>query len=76
MSAPNDGGPAFPIAGLIGPDNSFTEMPVPGMSLRDYFAGQAIAGNLIEPSVDSRHAAEYAYQLADAMLAERAKEAD
>ena len=45
MSAqPNDGGPAFPFtptdrSGQIGP----TE---PGMSLRAYFAGQALAGEV------------------------------
>ena len=33
MDKPNYGGPAFPV-GLL-----------PGMSLRDYFAGQALAGD-------------------------------
>ena len=44
-----------------------------GMTLRDWFAGQALANDLTqgEPAIN---AAFYAYQIADAMLAERAKE--
>lgn len=57
----------------------------PGMSLRDYFAGQALTGFLAAPAdkngmaVGQRArefpeiAAEWAYSQADAMLAERAK---
>ena len=39
MSKQNDGGPAFPVADL-------SKTQCPGMSLRDYFAGQALAGLL------------------------------
>jgi hypothetical protein len=45
-----------------------------GMSLRDWFAGQALAGLVIDTPVieiDVRRA----YQYADAMLTERAKDA-
>lgn len=46
----------------------------PGMSLRDWFAGHALAGMAsIEDSPRYETMASYAYQMADAMLAERAK---
>lgn len=59
----NDGGPAFPATGTV------------GMSLRDWFAGQALAGMLADSNLDhpSEVYAERVYLLADAMLAERAK---
>lgn len=53
--------------------------PVQGISIRDYFAAQAFimisAGNEHADMVgwDYRHFAEYAYRMADAMLAERVK---
>lgn len=55
------------------------------LDLRDYFAGQALAGiisaqvefakagGLLNPDDVSRHAASRSYEIADAMLAERAK---
>ena len=55
-----DGGPAFPS-----PFESFD-----GMSLRDWFAGQAISGAIGEFRV-AQTAAEYAYRVADAMLEAR-----
>ena len=65
------GGPAFPT-GLGCMDG--------GMTLRDWFAGQVLAGNMAFISVNiadesepSRYAAQ-AYMLADAMLAEHEKE--
>jgi hypothetical protein len=66
----HDGGPAFPQAlqGRRGDDPEYQ-----GMTLRDYFAGQAISG--ISESIKlSRMIANEAYQIADAMLKERAKE--
>ena len=43
-----------------------------GMTLRDYFAGQALAGYLADGVVsEPQHCAEFAYRMADAMLAER-----
>ena len=64
MDKPNDGGPAFPV-GLL-----------PGMSLRDYFAGQAMAGQLADPDgeIDPKLIAKWSYAYANAMLAEREKE--
>lgn len=65
VMAKNDGGPAFPTRGVSGID-------VGGMSLRDWFAGQAMAGSDL-PSIElgAKLAAKQAYWLADAMLAER-----
>ena len=42
-----------------------------GVSLRDYFAGQALAGG--NGSLSPEREAEWAYKVADAMLAERDK---
>ena len=46
-----------------------------GMTLRDYFAAKAISGCLISfgPNVKVKRIAEFAYEVADAMLLERAK---
>ena len=62
-----DGGPAFPYG-----TKNVTERFSEGMSLRDYFAGQALAGLLTQIPGDSRRiAVGLAYRLADEMLAER-----
>ena len=76
----DNGGPAF-AAVAVGPDDSLYHQI--GMTLRDWFAGQALAGWLSSFPHDSTHpasrgpwASELAlnsYRLADAMLAERAK---
>jgi hypothetical protein len=68
------GGPAFPSATHHGNEHVFWF----GMSLRDWFAGQALGGithalvNGIRPT-DVTHMVADAYGIADAMLAERAK---
>ncbi len=69
MSAPKDGGQAFPRFN----DN--------GMTLRDYFAGQALAGQLAACALGYEYTGEdakdkcaaEAYGHADAMLAAREK---
>lgn len=74
MSA--DGGPAFPVpaAHVSGTDC----YPQEGMSLRDYFAAKAlqgfIASNHATAEWISAHAVTSSYSLADAMLAERARQ--
>jgi len=46
----------------------------PGMSLRDWFAGQALASRgMYGANVREKEVAEECYQIADAMLAEREK---
>lgn len=75
MSKIDNGGPAFPtVAGQIVYSN--------GMTLRDWFAGQALAGacatwcenagRMVNPDAA---VAGWAYEIADAMLEARAKEA-
>lgn len=76
-----DGGPAFPQ--VWHPDMGFDPNMTPmGMSLRDYFAGQVLAGpvTLTEEDMDNiayreideaDYISEWAYLVADAMLAER-----
>ena len=67
MSNTNTGGPAFPSHGSMG------EVTHEGMTLRDYFAGQAIAGKLLMPGTayDETDCARFAYEMADAMLKAR-----
>lgn len=67
--------PENPIAFPSAPDGY---KPVPGMSLRDWFAGLALAGVLANPTKKGRWTdyAEVSYVLADAMLAQREKNDD
>lgn len=68
----NDGGPAFPVETTATPY-------APGMSLRAYFAGQALAGFCSTHdesgvwSWRSADAAKEAVRCADALIAELAK---
>jgi hypothetical protein len=78
MSTKNDGGPAFPRAGLyyVRADGAMvTYDPEDVMTLRDWFAGQALAGLLaVEPSsCSAQDYAQSAFEQADAMLAQREK---
>jgi|WetSurSiteA1Bulk_404760.scaffolds.fasta_scaffold125267_2 hypothetical protein len=73
-----DGGAAFPrpIGNNGRPDYMDSEISYAqaGMSLRDWFAGQAIVSMCRDDADwDSALVARCAYVLADAMLAERAK---
>jgi hypothetical protein len=86
MSRAPNGGSAFPGSyandsdmnatapdGQLVPPGSSVQMD--GMSLRDWFAGQALAGLTACPNCpkdfDEHHMAASAYELADAMLAAR-----
>ena len=80
----NDGGPAFPVKvrrnTSTDPLATSREFQMPGMTLRDWFAGQALAGQLANPQavcegVDgvANLFAKDAYVLADAMIAARKK---
>lgn len=70
MSNTNTGGPAFPWCGDL------NECPTInlGMTLRDYFAAKAVQGMLAENgggAVRNETLAEFAYDIADAMLKAR-----
>jgi hypothetical protein len=74
MAKKPDGGPAYPNLGVIDLDRRvLEETPNHGMSLRDWFAGQAL-GDASRRCGHAITAAEYAYKLADAMLKEREKD--
>lgn len=78
MSAPKDGGPAFPA-------NQGGPYQTDGMTLRDYFAAKALVGALSADQImtgpdgakvaSCRQFAAFSYFMADAMLAERNREA-
>lgn len=68
MSA-KDGGAAFPV--------TTDRRDMAGMTLRDYFAAKAMQGDMASGDVSSNNfgfIAQRAYQMADAMLAERGRE--
>ena len=77
----DDGGPAFPVPNID--DHGQSWPPIPGMSLRDYFAGQALVGmetwsplsgtDAVVATQQQRQMARalWAYEQADAMLAAR-----
>jgi hypothetical protein len=80
MSAPENL-QAFPAAYCVGPSDDMYP-PEPGMTLRDWFAGQALPSVIADAtaggSVDGTGTvydmlSQAAYRFADAMLAERAK---
>ena len=73
----NDGGPAFSCASSMIVNGKQATVPAQGMSLRDYFAGQALAG--IFASANFSFAKDWiggkAYEAADSMLAARKEDA-
>ncbi len=77
MSAQENGGPAFPSE-VNAHGSSYHDE---GMTLRDFFAAKALAGMLALPEKSHGNRgsagvpilAAFAYEYADAMLAERAK---
>lgn len=85
MSERDNGGPAFPakapaeVDRVIGSANGkdvtsgkeWVIAEFPGMSLRDWFAGQALANSYTFSEAKPDKVAEWAYQIADAMLVAR-----
>lgn len=69
----NEGGPAFPFGFVT--DHATVKVQ-DGMSLRDWFAGMALQGLVVYPITKTNSAlVTMAYEIADAMLAEREKTA-
>lgn len=78
MATLNDGGPAFPKPLDPYPNAQGMESGTHGMSLRDWFAGQALAGMLADQTFDApaEMMAESSYRIADAMIRARALPTD
>ena len=72
MTTINDGGPAYPFPSTVTPAGDVQHGWL-GMTLRDWFAGQALAGLIADQSRDGSadDRARYAYAYADAMLRAR-----
>jgi hypothetical protein len=68
----NNGGPAFPLSASTQPNGEYQWCEY-GMSLRDYFAGQALVGLLSNEKRDGsiKCYASDSYAFADAMIAAR-----
>ena len=79
MSATNDGGPAFPTKREAHDPRTIGWSMQEGMTLRDWFAGMALQGEVANPSAKLFEAdsitfddlAGDCYRIADAMLAAR-----
>jgi hypothetical protein len=68
---PNDGGPAHPTHRMLATGHVASSH---GMSVRDFFAGQALVGMLASPILDTTDVEAVAsaiYDYADAALVER-----
>lgn len=73
MGKPNNH-PAFPVTGYPGDKNLPPVRPNTGMGIRDWFAGLAMQGLLLNCDGESDgDVASMAYSLADAMMLEREK---
>jgi hypothetical protein len=73
MSKVDDGGPAFPEHVAISPSGGIygSNYFSAGMSLRDWFAGQALAGLCSQPTIHYAEVVRDAYQIADNALTAR-----
>jgi hypothetical protein len=70
----DDGGAAFPVLELRTPDGKIARQDEGGMSLRDWFAGQALGGwCAAQVPGDFSALARDAYAFADAMLKARGR---
>ena len=85
MSTPiNDGGPVYPNTIIASKEGDAIKFNVThGMTLRDYFAGQALIGILMAPGQlgsaaqnNPDQAAHWAYGQADSMIAARIHQED
>ena len=67
----NNGGPAFPVSSYVNADGETCQSWLKGMTLRDWFAGQALPALAARTNTDFDQDASDAYFMADAMLAAR-----
>ena len=69
----NDGGPAFPVPLELNANDETIQPESSGMTLRDWFAGQAMNGwvSCSETAGEKKDAAGFAYKMADAMIEAR-----
>ena len=78
MSEKKTGGQAFPRSyAFMNPEAGKSELKsVEGLTIRDYFAGQALIG-MVTADPDGKRGdeklAQWSYMIADALLAEREK---
>jgi hypothetical protein len=78
MSEIDDGGAAFPVPeNTQAPEHSaYGRAGYAGMTLRDWFAGQAMAGHDLDGNWcthNYQELADHCYRIADAMIAQRSK---
>ncbi|ASQ10197.1 hypothetical protein CDO22_17920 [Sinorhizobium meliloti] len=69
-----DGGPAIASGMVPHPTDPTKAVPASNLTVRDWFAGQALAGfmaNTNRPTTYARDDADWAYTIADAMIAAR-----
>ena len=80
MSTPDDGGPAYPSRLPKNRDQHLLDNINSGMTLRDWFAGQALSGMMayqnpsrgdFHTNCDDETISKCAYSYADAMIAAR-----
>ena len=72
MSNKDTSGPAFPTERVGMESGEFLTYQEEGMTLRDYFAAKAMQSELLDREwLDVHSIAEYAYDVADAMLKAR-----
>ena len=68
----DDGGSAFPIVATETNEHGIVfPFITPGLSMRDWFAGQALSNQYAQHDGDPNKVAEWAYHIADAMIAAR-----
>jgi len=75
MNGPT-GGPAFPVTSYIDMDGEIHDSYITGMTLREYYAGQALAGLCANVGRRLADVPETAWKLADEMIATRFQEVD
>lgn len=76
MSTKDDGGFAFPVIPPVDNTGHYAVgyyIPSPGMTLRDWFAGQVLAGTNFADWGTHDALAQFSYAVADAMLKERTR---